>query len=132
MPSAQKAPAAALEQPAERPRPAAPPAAKPAGVAQPAEAGRPGKRRGPLPLWLVELVVIAAVPGLLYALLRWEAQARRPPARALGLVTLPYSAGLGAISGLRSFQWPGVPGEGLWLSTMPPSLEARRLAREGR
>ena len=39
-----------------------------------AEAVKPGKRRGPLPLWLVELVVIAAVPGLLYALLRYEAQ----------------------------------------------------------
>ena len=38
------------------------------------EAVKPGKRRGPLPLWLVELVVIAAVPGLLYALLRWETQ----------------------------------------------------------
>lgn len=100
LPRAQKAPpAAALEQPAERPRPSAAPAAKPAGVAQPVEAGRPGKRRGPLPLWLVELVVIAAVPGLLYALLRWEAQARGPPRGPRpqpGLVTLPYSTGHGS------------------------------------
>ena len=54
----QEAPAAALNEPARKA----------------AEAVKPGKRRGPLPLWLVELVVIAAVPGLLYALLRWEAQ----------------------------------------------------------
>ena len=58
----QAAPAAAVKEPARKA----------------AEAVKPGKRRGPLPLWLVELVVIAAVPGLLYALLRWEAQVPPP------------------------------------------------------
>ena len=67
---AQEAPGAALKQPA----PQAPAPAKPTQAVT-----KPGKRRGPLPLWLVEMVVIAAVPGLLYALLRWETQVRGQP-----------------------------------------------------
>ena len=66
----QAAPAAAVKEPARKA----------------AEAVKPGKRRGPLPLWLVELVVIAAVPGLLYALLRWEAQVR--PSKGLEVVLI--------------------------------------------
>ena len=35
------------------------------------EAAKPGKRKGPLPLWLAEIFVIAGLSGLLYALVKW-------------------------------------------------------------
>lgn len=34
-------------------------------------ASKPGKRKGPLPLWLAELLVIFGIVGILYAVARW-------------------------------------------------------------
>ena len=35
------------------------------------EAAKPGKRKGPLPLWLAEIFVILGISGILYAITRW-------------------------------------------------------------
>ena len=44
-------------------------------VKQPVKAAavvsKPGKRKGPLPLWLAELLVIFGTVGTLYAVIRW-------------------------------------------------------------
>lgn len=47
----------------------APPVKEAAKAAK--EVARPGKRKGPLPLWLAEIFVIAGISGLLYAVIRW-------------------------------------------------------------
>ena len=47
----------------------APPAKEAVKAAK--EVARPGKRKGPLPLWLAEIFVIAGISGLLYAIIRW-------------------------------------------------------------
>lgn len=41
-----------------------------------AVAAKAGKRKGPLPLWLAELLVIFGLGGILYAVIRWWASQR--------------------------------------------------------
>lgn len=45
--------------------------AKEAVKAASQQVAKPGKRRGPLPLWLAEILVILGISGLLYAVIRW-------------------------------------------------------------
>ncbi|EIE22643.1 hypothetical protein COCSUDRAFT_63785 [Coccomyxa subellipsoidea C-169] len=48
------------------------PAKKPVKAA--AVVSKPGKRQGPLPLWLAELLVIFGLAGILYSVVRWSEQ----------------------------------------------------------
>jgi hypothetical protein len=91
-PAPAPAPKPVLPPPAPAPKKA--PAVKeaPKKAAPAAAATKPGKRRGPLPLWLAEVLVLAAYVGGFLAVTRYSEQSGKVAGAVWAKVVAAYSA----------------------------------------
>jgi len=52
---------------------------------------KPGKRKGPLPLWLAEIIVILGIGGVLFATAKWSNELEKLWAKAADQIEALYN-----------------------------------------